>query len=196
MFKADFLWRDEWQSWCFHKFFWDLPPRPWELFIVLSTTWARRYFPIAHCTFLKLWVFFWLFNEDSLLESPHCSSPTNPKQSSWAEFGTTPHWLNHVSHNWKHYSHILDPIIPEKENQSRCSNVSFVGTIREASQASCYLPDFRFSREKSHSSVGNISSSSSEFIGNSLLLALGAEKGLRVQLSPNKPFPRYRFQPV
>lgn len=88
--------------------------------IILSTTWARRYFSIAHCAFLKLWAFFRLFNEDSLLESPYCSFPTNPKQSSWAKFGTTPHWLNHVSHNLKHYSHILDPIIPENENQSRC----------------------------------------------------------------------------
>lgn len=169
MFKADFLWWDEWQSWCLNKLFWDLPPRPWELFIWLSTTWARRYFPIAHCTFLKLWFFFWLFSEDSLLESPHCSSPTNSKQSSWAKFGTTTHWLNHVSHNWKHYSHILDPIIPENENQSRCSNVSFVGTIREASQASCICQILDFPG-RSHTRVGNISNSSNEFIENSLLL--------------------------
>lgn len=131
------LWWDEWlwQRWCFHEFFWDLPPCHWDLFIVLSTTWVR-YFPLACCWSLKPRFFSLLFDEDSWLEFPHWSSPTNPKQSSWAKFGTPRDWLNHISHNWKHYSHIFDPIIPENGNVSRCSNISFAGTIREARQAS------------------------------------------------------------
>ena len=136
--------------------------------------------------------------------SPHYSSPIKQKQSSWAKFGTTPCWLNHVSHNLKHYSHILDTIITDKENQSQDSNISFVGTSREASQPSHIS---QILQGGSHNPVhfvppvaGNISSSSSEFTELKTLsfygvLTVGVEKGLTVQLSPNKSLLRYYSQP-